>query len=52
MFIHPDISIMHDINYSDKDLNITATLHEQANEWYAFRKRFLAQAKRLYVGSK
>ena len=52
MFIHPDISIMHDVNYSDKDLNITATLHEQANEWYAFRKRFLAQAKRLYsVGS-
>lgn len=52
MFVHPDISIMHDINYSDKDLNITATLHEQANEWYAFRKRFLAQAKRLYsVGS-
>lgn len=52
MFVHPDISIMHDINYSDKDLNITATLHEQANDWYAFRKRFLAQAKRLYsVGS-
>lgn len=52
MFIHPDISIMHDINYSDKNLNITATLHEQANDWYAFRKRFLAQAKRLYsIGS-
>ena len=48
MFIHPDISIMHDINYSDTNLNITATLNEQANEWYAFRKRFLAQAKRLY----
>jgi hypothetical protein len=52
MFVHPDISIMHDINYSDKDLNITAILNEQANDWYAFRKRFLAQVKRLYtVGS-
>ena len=52
MFVHPDISIMHDINYSDKDLNISATLDEQANEWYAFRKRFLAQVKRLYsIGS-
>ena len=52
MFVHPDISIMHDVNYSDKNLNISAVLHEQANEWYAFRQRFLAQAKRLYsVGS-
>ena len=52
LFVHPDISIMHDINYSDKNLNISATLHEQANEWYAFRKRFLSQVKRLYsIGS-
>ena len=52
MFIHPDISIMHDIGYSNNNLNISSILHEQANDWYAFRKRFLAQAKRLYsVGS-
>ena len=48
IFMHEDISIMNDINYSDNNLNITGALTEQANEFVAFRKRVSAQARRIW----
>jgi hypothetical protein len=48
LFLHNDIAVMNDINYSDEKLDITGSLIEQANDWDAFRERFKAQAKRLY----
>ena len=48
LFLHNDIAVMNDINYSNEKLDITGSLIEQANDWDAFRERFKAQAKRLY----
>ncbi|SVB07601.1 uncharacterized protein METZ01_LOCUS160455, partial [marine metagenome] len=48
IFMHEDISIMNDINYSDNKLSITGALTEQAKEFVAFRTRVAAQARRIW----
>jgi len=48
IFMHKDISIMHDINYSSNELSVTGALVEQANEFVAFRQRVSAQARRIW----
>ena len=48
IFMHKDISIMHDINYSSNELSVTGALVEQANEFVAFRQRVSAQARRVW----
>jgi len=48
IFVHEDVSITHDINYSDNALNITGALQEQGKDWDSFRARFISQVRRLY----
>lgn len=47
--IHADLSIMHDLSYSNKALDITGALIEQGAEWDGFIERFKNQVKRLYA---
>jgi len=49
IFMHENISAMHDINYSNNNLTITGALVEQGKEFDAFRTRVGAQARRLYT---
>jgi hypothetical protein len=49
IFMHEDISIMHDRCFSDTQKNITESLYQQSLDWDSFRKRFISQVKRLYA---
>ena len=49
IFMHEDISIMHDINYANEKLTMTGALVEQAKEFVAFRDRVGAQARRIWT---
>ena len=49
IFMSDDISIMHDLNYSDNKLSLTGALNEQANEFVSFRDRVAAQAGRIWA---
>jgi hypothetical protein len=46
--IHADISIMHDLAYSNAALDVTGSLIEQGADWDAFVERFKNQVRRLY----
>lgn len=48
ILIHPDISIMHDLSYANKSLDVTGALIEQGADWDNFVTRFKNQVKRLY----
>ena len=48
IFTHADLSIMHDVSYSNAALDITGALIEQAADWDNFITRFKSQVKRLY----
>ena len=48
LYMRKHDSIMHDINYSNEDIDITGSLVEQGADWISFRNRVLAQVKRLY----
>lgn len=48
IFMHEDLSIMHDINYADSRLSITGALLEQGTEFVAFRQRVSDAARKLW----
>ena len=48
IFLHNDISIMHDMTYSDKRIDINEALYEQGRDWDSFKSRFANQVRRLY----
>jgi len=48
IFIHNEPSIMHDLNYADNRINIKESLAAQGRDWWAFKRRFESQVKRLY----
>ena len=51
IFKHHNISIMHDLNYADPRIDIRESLFRQAKEYWAFKRRFVAQVKRLYTSN-
>ena len=46
--VHADLSIMHDLSYSNQALDITGALIEQGSDWDGFVERFKNQVRRLY----
>jgi hypothetical protein len=48
IFLHDDISIMHDLCYGIDEMNIAAALSEQGRDWWSFKQRVMSQTKRLY----
>ena len=48
IFMHNDISIMHDLNYANDAINLQESLYDQANDYWGFKKRFINQITRLY----
>lgn len=48
IFLHDDISIMHDLCYGIDEMNIATALFEQGRDWWSFKQRVMAQTKRLY----
>lgn len=46
--MHNDISIMHDLTYSDKRIDVEQSLLEQGSDWDNFKTRLTNVAKRLY----
>jgi len=48
IFIHQEPSLMHDLNYADNRINIKESLAAQGRDWWAFKRRFESQVKRLY----
>ena len=49
IFLHEDLSIMHDINYADTKLSITGSLLEQGTEFVAFRQRVSDAARKIWT---
>jgi len=49
IFMHEDISIMHDYAFSSNELNISTAIENQAADWYSFKKRFINQVKRIAI---
>lgn len=49
IFTHADVSIMHDISYANKTLDISGALIEQGADWDIFLNRFKSQVRRLYA---
>lgn len=47
IFMHEDISIMHDYSFSSNELNISTAIEDQAHDWYSFKQRFINQVKRI-----
>ena len=48
IFMHDDISTMHDLCYGVDEMNIAAALSEQGKDWWSFKQLVMAQTKRLY----
>lgn len=48
IFIKDDTSLMHDICYSNDEMNVSAALNEQGRDWWAFKQRVISQTRRLY----
>ncbi len=48
IYITDSSPIIHDYTYANKNLDLTEGIKNQAKEWYAFRNRLVAQAKRMY----
>ena len=51
IFLHNDVSVMHDLCYADPNMNISSALNNQGNEWWSFKQRFVSQIKRLYTAN-
>lgn len=49
IFMHNDISIMHDLNYANDSINIQESLFNQANDYWSFKRRFMNQISRIYT---
>ena len=48
IFMHDDISVMHDLCYGVDEMNIAAALSEQGRDWWSFKQLVMSQTKRLY----
>ena len=48
IFMHDDISVMHDLCYGVDEMNIAAALSEQGRDWWSFKQLVISQTKRLY----
>ena len=48
IYMYDGISIMHDYNYANTNIDIRDALFSQGREFYGFRKRFKNQVLRLY----
>lgn len=48
IFMHDDISIMHDLCYGIDGMNVAASLSEQGRDWWSFKQLVMSQTKRLY----
>ena len=49
IFMHEDVSIMHDYSYSSNDMNISQALYEQGMEWYSFKSRLINQIPKTFA---
>ena len=48
IFVHDDISTMHDMCYADNTTSVTGSLFEAGKDWDTFKTRFKSQVQRLY----
>ena len=51
IFIHNNLSVMHDLNYADETMDISTALFEQGKDWWSFKQRFENQVIRLYASN-
>lgn len=48
IFMHEDVSIMHDFSYSNDSMNISRAIYEQATEWDSFKNRIINETQRVF----